>query len=361
MGDTMIRKVSSNSSVVSYEQLIIADLAGLIVEKADRNAHNELLNRHICMVNGEHLTLPGYLLFLKDNRKPEQYESVIITEEAYNLVLFKFCSFPDNENNGVDCRRYYRAYLHHILPLIQGKNIIEQEKISAQKLKSFLYRQNSFSVMDAKRKVNGFSKTYIWKVGHKTYRVQMPSVMTGKQCREWLKDNIGHPNTQNLYEKERIQQIVDGNLFIPSNITLDANSFRDFKAQTITPLSKLIENEMKVRPLSECIANEKADNLDFLRSSIARIGKNKVRKLVMEIFDAIINDTYKPSVLGSKFGVSPAAMTRFASLKWSNGNGNTIPQLWLNLARYVVNLPQYSKMLYETGLYDKLCSVVQED
>ena len=81
----------------------------------------------------------------------------------------------------------------------------------------------------------------------------------------------------------------------------------------------------------------------------------------MEIFDAITNGNYRPSVLGAKYGVSPAAMTRFASLKWSNGNGNTVPQLWLNLARYVVNLPQYSKMLYETGLYDKLCSVVQED
>ena len=95
-----IRKIPPNFLLaVPYKQLTIADLASLIVKNADRNAHDALFNRRICKVNGEYLTIPGYLLFLKDNRKPEQYESVITTEEAYNLVLLKFCSFPDNQDS----------------------------------------------------------------------------------------------------------------------------------------------------------------------------------------------------------------------------------------------------------------------
>ena len=93
----------------------------------------------------------------------------------------------------------------------------------------------------------------------------------------------------------------------------------------------------------------------------ARIGKEKVRELVVSIFDGISTGSFRPSLIGREFGVSPAAMTRFASLKWRNGNGDSyIPQLWENTARYLVNLPQYSKLLYETGLYNKLSSIVLE-
>jgi hypothetical protein len=358
MVDLMIKKAPPlSSTIVCYKELTIVDLAELIAENSDKSALDELLSRCICSVNGEQLTVCGYLLFLKENRKPQAYESVMTIEAVYNLSVLKFCSFSDSHNNGPDCRRYYRAFLKYIKPLIAGVDVIEEEIIAAEKLKAFAYRQFRWSYLDARRKENGFSKLYYWN----GYKLQMPSVMTGRQCAKWLKDNIGQSNIKNASEQQRLQQIIDENLFVPSIIPLAGDSFDDFKAKTITPLSEIIEKEVASKSLSECIANEKADNLDSLRVSIARLGKEKVQKLVVAIFDAISTDSYKPSVLGARFGVSPAAMTRFASLKWKNGNGNSIPQLWANTARYVVNLPQYSKMLYETGLYNKLSSIVLED
>lgn len=356
MGDMVTQTIPSvSSTVVCYKELTIIDLAELIAENSDKSALDEMLGRCICPVNGEKLTICGYLLFLIENRKPQAYESAMTIEEAYNLAVLKFCSLSDN--NGPDCRRYYRAFLNYTKPLIAGVDVIEKEIIAAEKLKAFVCRQFRWSYLDARRKVNGFSRPYYWN----EYKLQMPSVMTGRQCAKWLKDNIGRPSVKDTDEQRRLQQIIDENLFVPSIIPLAGDSFDDFKAKTITPLSEIIEKEVASKSLSECIANEKADNLDSLRVSIARLGKEKVQKLVVAIFDAISTDSYKPSVLGARFGVNPAAMTRFASLKWKNGNGNSIPQLWANTARYVVNLPQYSKMLYETGLYSELSSIVLEN
>lgn len=363
MVDTIIKKTHSHSLVPAADRrkkMTIVDLVALIVEDADRAALDELLNRSICTINGERLNVVSYLLFLKDSRKPEQYESVMTIEEAYNLALSKFCSFPKSDNNSIDCRRYYQVYLRYTLPLIFGKNIIDQEIIAARTLKNFLSRQFRWSLCDAARKGQGFSRPYLWNIGA-GYRLHMPSVMTGRQCKKWLQENIGRPDTQNSYEQQRIQQIIDERLFVPSVISLGTDCFDDFTAKTATPLGQLIEAETESKPLSVCIAEEKADNLDSIRNSIARIGRDKVRKLVIAIFDAVIIDNYKPSVLGAMFGVNPAAMTRFASLKFDTNNGNNLPQLWRNVARYVVNLPQYSKILYETGLYDKLSSMALED
>lgn len=359
MSDAMIQKNPSlNSKAVNYKKITIVDLAELIAENSDKSALKELLTRYICTLNGSKLTIPGYLLFLKDSRKPNAYESVMTLEEAYNQALLKFFSFPDGENKKPDCRRYYRAYLDYVIPIIAGKNVAEKEFIAAKKLKGFAYRQFGLSYLDARRKMNGFSKPYYWN----GYKLQMPSIMTGRQSSEWLENNVGRPNVENTNEQQRLQQIIDENLFVPSIIPLGGDSLDDFKAETVTPLGEMIEKEARSKPLSECIANEKADNLDSLRNSIARIGKEKVRELVVSIFDGISTGSFRPSLLGREFGVSPAAMTRFASLKWRNGNGDSyIPQLWENTARYLVNLPQYSKLLYETGLYNKLSSIVLED
>jgi len=363
MVDTMIRKVPSNSSVVTcYEKLTIAELAGWIVEDADRAARDEIVNRPIFFVNGGSLTLPGYIRLLKDSIKLSKYASVMLIEGAFDRTQLKFFSLPGEGNSNVDCRCYYGPFLKYLEPLICDKDVIEQERIAADKLRSFVYRHFKWSLSDAARKEN-FSKSYLWNIDGVSYRLQMATVMTGAQCKKWLEENISRPDTKNTYEQQRIQQIIDEHLFVPSMIPLRADSFDTFTSKTISPLGELIENEMKKdgRDLSVCIAEEKSDNLDSLRASIARLGRDKVRKLVIAIFDEISTDSFRPSVLGRKFGLSPAAMTRFASLKWDRCNGNNIPQLWANTARYVVNLPQYSKILYETGLYDKVSSIVLED
>lgn len=346
-----------------YGSLTIAALAELIVNAADRAARDELLSRRVCAVNGERLSVPEYLLSLKDCVKLPKYASVMLIEGAFDRTLSKFFSFPGDGNGHVNCRCYYRPFLKYVEPLICGKDFMEQERIAANKLRSFIYRQFRWSLCDAMRKANGFSKTYQWKISDlENYKVQMPSVMTGKQCKKFLEENIGQSDTKNVSTQQDIQHIIDEQLFVPSMIPLGADCFDTFASQTtISPLEQLIESETKDNlQLSLCIANEKADNLDSVRISIARIGRDKVRKLVVAIFDAIDTANYRPSVLGREFGVSPAAMTRFASLKWDTENAK-IPQLWQNVARYVVHLPQYSKMLYETGLYDTLSSMVLED
>ena len=346
---------------MNYCHYNIPELAMCIVENSDTRAIDELSARVICIKNGNELNLPRYLESLKESKRPGLYESVMIKEKAYDMAIARFYNIPENSNGGPDCRCYYRAFLNYLMPIISGKDFVQQDVIAANKLKCLVKKHFEWSLRDAKRRESGFSRAYQWNTQKRSLRLQMPTCVNGHQCLEWLKNNIGEPDFERLYEKERIQQIIDDTLFTPSNISLCSASFRDFKAQSSTPLTQLIEDEMTAKPLSECIANEKSDNLNILRASIARIGKKKVKELVIAIFDAINTDTYKPSLLGAEFGISPAAMTRFASLKWSgNGDEKQLPDLWKNVARYTVNHSDYSKLLYETGLHDKLSSLVQE-
>ena len=348
--------------LTGYSKYTVLVLVELIVGKLDKNALNELLSRRMFFVKDKRLNVPEYIAFLKDNFKRDRYASVFIFEKAVDITLSKFSNIPNGCNGEIDCRRYFRPFLRRIKKSTYGMKLSDQEKVAAEELRRFILRHYRWSLSDAARK-KGFSKCYVWNINGASYRLRMPAEMTAKQCRNWLESNVEKPQSEGVKaEKMRLQGIIDTNLFVPSMIPLGTDCFDEFTAKTPTPLQKVIEAEMASKPLSVCIANEKADNLDSLRNSIARIGKEKVRELVVSIFDAISTDNYKPSVLAKDFGVSPAAMTRFASLKWKNSKGNSnIPQLWANTARYLVNLPQYSKILYETGLYNKLSSIVLED
>ena len=347
----------SNSQLYSEQSIICLLLQFL--NNSDLDILAELLARHISISKGKILNIPQYILQLKESRTLSLSESQMILDYAYDITIAKFSNIPSKTGDGIDSRYYYRAFLDYVILKLEGKNVLQREIFTARKLRQFIDRHFKWSILDAKRKENGFVRSYTWKTGCSSYRINMPAVMTGRQCSDWLNDNIGVPDTDNAFEKERIQHIVNEQLFVPVKLSADADNFDLVSSKAPLPLCQVIDAELNRQSLADCIADEKADNLDSLRPTVAKIGSDNVRNLVKDIFEEINNDRYQPSLLAEKYNLSPASMTRFASIKWSR-NSNSMPQLWQNLARYVVNSSKYSELLDQTRLSGKLLSMVKE-
>ena len=83
---------------------------------------------------------------------------------------------------------------------------------------------------------------------------------------------------------------------------------------------------------------------------LGRLGRRGVRRLVKVVFEQIAAEDYHDGRVAESFGLSTAAMSRFAGSRWRPGDGRDVPDLWANLASVLLEHPGFRSLLTQTRL-----------
>ena len=120
-----------------------------------------------------------------------------------------------------------------------------------------------------------------------------------------------------------------------------------------TGFSRQVIRDVKV------VAEEKAANIQQQRRSIRKLGKTKLKKMILQIFGDIICDDYRDSEIAKDFGLTKATFSRFAGSRW-NQTGFSIPDLWRNTAQVLIYHPIFRQVVKDTGFWDVVAAKVKK-
>lgn len=186
--------------------------------------------------------------------------------------------------------------------------------------------------------------------------------MTARQCRAWLESNVTTVRPIALPAVTGVQAIIDERLF-PPQLAARRN------ARPITP-STAIQTPARLAAdggeadgrLAHFIACEKAEMIDQQRPAIRALGKSALMALVLRVFEAVVSGKYRPSAVARAFGLSKAAMTRFAGSRWStrpHGSPAGVPDLWRNMAQILATDEKFIEAAVKIGVWKRIASLAQ--
>jgi hypothetical protein len=317
-----------------YRELSLIDLIGKIVNDNDNQALEEFhKNRGLLIYSDEPgLRFVEFITLLREGvakRKWPGYNAVELAEKAYDLTLDKFNHIPAEpaslvsagseekpakKSIGIDCRFYFKAFLKKAVQSFEKMKPagqIELEALSAAILHGFVSRHFYLSRLEAERHINPFWSRYNWKINGKTICVRLPVSLKGRQRSKWLNEHIKDCNPQKPNERRRIQRIIYQRFL---KETLISTSDKDYLLNTELCSASDATDDRFGTSLAQKVAREKADNIDLLRPTIGRLGKEKLKKLILRIFEDISQGELKDGKVAKEFGLSKATFSRFAGV-----------------------------------------------
>lgn len=341
-----------------YKTLSLIELVRLIVEKSDALALIEFHSNRALFRYGDFqpLRFLDYLNHLKKDILIMAEPFLIpheIAEAAYDKTLDKFHNFPETDevaktvgckkrkNKGVDCRLYFIAFLDHISKTFEenppeGK--IDEEIKASHDLQNLVRRHFYYSALDAKRAANPFISRYNWRLKNFTMTLYFPKSLNGQKRRQWLEEMIKNPDKLNPEDKEKVQEIIDNFLNYEFLFTLDGGN----QSETADPDCCMPDEKFEI-PLPQAVANRKVERISNQRRSIQALGEEKLRHMILRIFNDIYCDKYEEGKIAQEFGLSKATFSRFAGGSWSDSESR-IPDLWRNTARVLSKLPTFNNI-----------------
>jgi len=210
--------------------------------------------------------------------------------------------------------------------------------------------------LESRRRAQNLVRRYFWQKDGCALGLWMPSTLPGSRCRQWLERNVPDCDPKRVGERERVQSIVNMRLTRPRIIPLDrvAGGANEVAAPEDS-VSSLIEAEISVQGLAWTVAEEKAENIDHQRPAIQTLGKEKLKQLVLVVFDSVVNNEACAKDLVDAFGLSGATFSRFAGSHWDRGEeGGTVrepPDLWKNTARILALHTGFVEAADKAGLF----------
>jgi hypothetical protein len=367
-----------------YRESTIA-LIRRIVENADSEALGVLVNtRKLFRFRGQNpILLSDFLLILRDKLAMQDgYTNYTcdLADCCYELTLAKYINFPSNPNKtkksdeysfftmNVDCRNYYRAFLHNIQKVIdRGKSHtqLQAETNAGRILQNLVYKNFLHSKMECLRHTR-FSIRYAWNVKGSVVYLWYPSYMTAKKFREWLEENVKHFDSKNPKEKERIQTLINKELEWGYNISMDEcenfNALGVAMADDHSPI-ELNESIMFVNKLADDVVREKVRNIRRLRPGIKKLGAKTIETLILRIFSDLWQGDYKAARIAELYGISKATLSRFAGNNWfekkRDNDDFQIPDLWRNTAGILAGNQEYMQIVLASGVAGKLEKILE--
>jgi hypothetical protein len=367
-----------------YRNLSLVQLVRKIVEKSDRRALQEFHNnRSLFRYNDEPpLLFSGYLNELRGSTAKRVWlapNASEVTERAYDFTIDKFTSLPgkkesseqaksrSNRNNmkrsGTDCRYYFNAFLERVgwsFAKEPPGSQIEEETRAATIMQGLVRRHFYLSILEALRMANPFWSRYNWRVRGRTICVWLPVSLEGRDRREWLEKNIDDPVPSRSGERERVQSIIAREFvrerFIPFTTSINSvdTKFSDKEAPPPEPDSSKSFKES----LAEAVAEEKTRNIHQQRRSIRALGEERLKQLILRIFEDINCGKYEDKKIASQFNLSKATFSRFAGSRWLL-TASTLPDLWRNTAQMLSNHPIFKEVAVDTGVWEEVQSALK--
>jgi hypothetical protein len=185
--------------------------------------------------------------------------------------------------------------------------------------------------------------------------VRLPVFIKGRERQQWLEKNIDKPDPIRPGERQRIQKIINRKLVREILVSLD--DVIEIKGGNNA--DELLDwNETSGKSLAKVVAEEKAMNIHQQRRSIRTLGKIKLKKMILQIFEEISCDDYKDSEIAKDFGLTKATFSRFAGSRWSN-LGSSIPDLWHNTAQVLKDHPIFRQVAKDAGFWDDVVATVK--
>ena len=360
---------------IDYEQMPLLQLEDRIANNSDMQAlkevhDNRLVNHH----DHKRSFHPcEYIEMLKNSKIASQwcgYENMV-SEEAYNLTIDKFSNMPTQTGDkqpkaqGPDCRLYFSACLVHTTDLFKAKppaNAIEAEIISAEMLRRMIDRQFYFSCLEARRKEDKFARRYRLELDQGDLYLRLPWEVPRQRCREWLEANIGQVDPLRAGEKERVQAIIDRLLSKRKIFFLsELHQLEEILPSNPDPLSSMLEEQITVDGLAETVADEKAENIKQQRRTIQLLGKEKLKKLIHSIFNALARGEYVEYRIAASYGLSSATFSRFAGAHWNKNcdDISSVPALWTNVAHTLAGHLKFVMEAKKAGVLKQVCGILK--
>jgi len=368
----------NSTSKVWYRNFPLVNLIKQIVEKSDRFALEEFHhNRTLFGYKGRPpLLFVDYLNELRESTARRVWigpNADEVAERAYDLTADKFSNLRgDNESSldvqnesdwnvkrkGADCRLYFKAFLDRLALSFETEppaNDIEEEARAAMIMHGLVRRHFYLSVLEAKREANPFRSRYYWSVKGRTICVWLPVSLEGRERRAWLEKNIDKPEPRRSGERERIQGIIDRKWVREGFVPLRENTHLS-NEERLPPW--LESGETFGISLAEVVAEEKAGNIHRQRRSIRRLGKERLKQLVLRIFKDVSGGEYEDGKVARDFMLSKATFSRFAGSRWLQTE-SAIPDLWLNTAEVLSTHPTFREVAITTGFWKEVQSTLE--
>jgi hypothetical protein len=114
------------------------------------------------------------------------------------------------------------------------------------------------------------------------------------------------------------------------------------------------ESHPATNTLARRVALKKALEIESLRPAIRALGKDTVHRLVLRILHDLADGCYHTTTIVKEFGLSKAALSRFAGVSWNRPsvtNAQTAaPDLWRNVAAVVMAEPAFLEAAATVGV-----------
>ena len=188
--------------------------------------------------------------------------------------------------------------------------------------------------------------------------VKLPTWITGRhRRRKWLEENVLKHDPTAIESAQRVQEIIDRTVGRRRVVPL-SNGGADRLAAAPAGLPWPLEFGLSVHGLAATVAKEKCCNIHQQRDSIRQLGRIRLGQLVHRILSALADGNYKPSEIARAFGLSKAALTRFAGPRWARSKAGSIPDLFRNLAFVLAHDPSLVEAAIAAGVWARVDRIV---
>jgi len=348
-----------------YSHLSSAELIKEITLGNKQVLNEFLTQRKLLTIDGTRHILPSYLFILKQNN----FQPFIIIfnnneklleqkmDLVYDRTLKKFSNFepddPQKTDDGPYCNSYIKKLYDSVLKT-QSKNpglTLLQEEIEIERLfQKFVIKQINYSWKEVLRSTNTKYSRYRWHHNNEALELKRPSWIKTDKFKKWLGETFS--KKQPIANRGFIQNIIYETYGYGENIDVEEHLEWDHEVSIHEDPIEISHSEYVQNSLYETVAEEKASNINDLRSAIRGLGKNKVKKLVLRILTEFVENSKKDIDIAREFKLSKATFSRFAGRDWKKNPDKTIPDLWENIAQVIIKNENFSEFAKGLGIID---------
>jgi len=357
-----------------------------VASSLDIEALTELhQHRHVFRRAGRQpLRLVEFVASLAESARTKWPVSAL--DRATDLTVDKFSALPladattaggavaepglGSARRGIDCRRYWAPVADFARARIAERgsvSALEEESVTSRALQGQVVRQFRLSLLEGVR--GGSLSRYQWRVdGRGVIRVLLPRSLPGRARRGWLESAVPDANPQNPGEEFRIQQIIDHHFADAGQVPLDAvpeEAVMDDRAWFEGGHGDAMPDRpsLAVGRLAEVVADEKAATIHRQRPAIRSLGRDRLRQLVLRIFDRLADEEYVESEIAAEMGLSKPTFSRFGGHRWRSATAGrgaaVIPDLWRNTAGILSGNAEFVDACVRAGVWQRVREIAR--
>lgn len=339
----------------SYQKLSIFNLIEKVALDKDQRALNHLLdNLKLIQYNDTRYLFYDFLNLLYKrqfspyiNIKKNETDLNEKLELTYEKTLKQFSVLRPNKKSIKMAGPFCNAKYNRLYEQIVGIN----ENSIGERFQYLVLSTIKFSWLESCRELNKFYERYRWRVDNEYIELYRPIKIDARDFRVWLNENINLSEFRGGDRKQNIQQLVYNHFGFQREVPFyDDYTQHEVFNQSHDPL-EVNEKRYIGKFLFKIIAKEKSENFKLLRPSIRRLGKQKVKELVLKILDQFDDMKFSDASIANEYGLDKATFSRFASSKWSRDDGiDRIPDLWKNIAGVISRNPNFVDAAVTLGI-----------